>query len=286
MSTHVNSKKMTIPKITGMKGKGRIVSLTAYTTPMAKLMDAIVDIIIVGDSLGMVAYGMDSTMPVTLDMMIRHATAVVTGATQACVVVDLPFATYQESPEIAYRNAARVMAESGAQAVKIEVSEEMVETVAFLARRGIPVMPHIGLTPQYANTLGGFKVQGKSDEEASRLVALARSLERASAFALLVEGTHESAARRITEAVTIPVIGIGASPACDGQVLVTEDVLGLFSDYTPKFAKRYTNLAESVQAAFAEFASEVRLGSFPAAQHCFGVNAKERVETRLGTPNP
>jgi 3-methyl-2-oxobutanoate hydroxymethyltransferase len=278
MSTHVNSKKMTIPKIKAMKGKGRIVSLTAYTTPMARLMDACVDIIIVGDSLGMVAYGMDSTMPVTLEMMIRHARAVVLGASQACVVVDLPFATYQESPEIAYRNAARLMAESGAQAVKLEVSEELVSTVAFLARRGIPVMPHIGLTPQYANALGGFKVQGKSDEEARRLVALARSLEQASAFALLVEGTHESAARQITEAVAIPVIGIGASPACDGQVLVTEDVLGLFSDYMPKFAKRYTNLADSVAAAFSEFASEVRRGAFPAAEHCFGVATKASSE--------
>ncbi|MGY6274750.1 3-methyl-2-oxobutanoate hydroxymethyltransferase [Methylomonas sp. MgM2] len=272
MSTHTNSQRITIPRITSLKGKGRIVSLTAYTAPMAALMDEFVDLIIVGDSTGMVAYGMDSTLTVTLDMMIRHGQAVVKGSSRACVIIDMPFASYQESPQQAFRNAAKVMAETGAQGVKLEGGNEMLETVDFLTSRGIPVMPHIGLMPQHVNAMGGYKFQARTAEDIEQLVALASAFERRNAFSLLIEGTSEAAARNVTEAVRIPTIGIGASPACDGQVLVTEDALGLFSDYTPRFVKRYIDLSALIRDAFARYEHEVRTGAFPALEHCFGVD--------------
>lgn len=272
MSTHTNSQRITIPRIKSLKGKGRIVSLTAYTTPMSALMDEFVDLIIVGDSTGMVAYGMDSTLSVTLDMMIRHGQAVVKGSSRACVIIDMPFASYQESPQQAFRNAAKVMAETGAQGVKLEGGNEMLETVDFLTSRGIPVMPHIGLMPQHVNTMGGYKFQARTTEDIEQLVALALAFERCNAFSLLIEGTSEAAARNVTEAVRIPTIGIGASPACDGQVLVTEDALGLFSDYTPRFVKRYIDLSALIRDAFARYEHDVRTGSFPALEHCFGVD--------------
>lgn len=271
MSTHTSTTKVTTAKIREMKGKGSIVSLTAYTKPMAELMDQFVDLIIVGDSTGMVAYGFDSTLPVTLDMMIAHGAAVVRGAKKACVVIDMPFSTCQESKELAYRNAARVLIETGAQAVKIEGGLELVETVEYLVKRGVPVMPHIGLRPQHANALGGFKAQGRDETAAALLLEEARAYEKAGAVALLVEGVFETAARQITEAISIPTIGIGASPACDGQVLVTEDVLGLFSDYTPKFAKKYVDLSVQIKEVFSEFERDVRTGAFPAEEHCFGM---------------
>ncbi|NQZ39113.1 MAG: 3-methyl-2-oxobutanoate hydroxymethyltransferase [Moritella sp.] len=274
MSTHTSNSKITTTKIQSMKGKGSIVSLTAYTKPMAQMMDQFVDLIIVGDSLGMVAYGFDSTLPVTLDMMIAHGAAVVRGAERACVVIDMPFATYQESKEIAYRNASKVLIETGAQAIKIEGGLEMVETVQFLVNRGIPVMPHIGLRPQHANTQGGFKAQGRDDAAADLLVQEAKEFENAGAFSLLVEGVFENAAKRVTNAIKIPTIGIGASPECDGQVLVTEDVLGLFSDFTPKFAKKYIDLSTTIKEVFAEYEREVRGGDFPTAEHCFGVKVE------------
>ncbi|SGY89353.1 3-methyl-2-oxobutanoate hydroxymethyltransferase 2-Ketopantoate hydroxymethyltransferase 2 [Moritella viscosa] len=274
MSTHTSNNKITTTKIQSMKGKGSIVSLTAYTKPMAQMMDQFVDLIIVGDSTGMVAYGFDSTLPVTLDMMIAHGAAVVRGAERACVVIDMPFATYQESKEIAYRNASKVLIETGAQAIKIEGGLEMVETVQFLVKRGIPVMPHIGLRPQHANTLGGFKAQGRDDAAANLLVQEAKEFENAGAFSLLVEGVFENAAKRVTNAIKIPTIGIGASPECDGQVLVTEDILGLFSDYTPKFAKKYIDLSTTIKGVFAEYEREVRGGDFPTAEHCFGVKVE------------
>ncbi|EDM66221.1 3-methyl-2-oxobutanoate hydroxymethyltransferase [Moritella sp. PE36] len=274
MSTHTSNNKITTTKIQSMKGKGSIVSLTAYTKPMAQMMDQFVDLIIVGDSTGMVAYGFDSTLPVTLDMMIAHGAAVVRGAERACVVIDMPFATYQESKEIAYRNASKVLIETGAQAIKIEGGLEMVETVQFLVKRGIPVMPHIGLRPQHANTLGGFKAQGRDDAAANLLVQEAKEFENAGAFSLLVEGVFENAAKRVTNAIKIPTIGIGASPECDGQVLVTEDILGLFSDYTPKFAKKYIDLSITIKEVFAEYEREVRGGDFPTAEHFFGVKVE------------
>lgn len=272
MSTHISNKKITIPQIKSMKGKGSIVSLTAYTTPMAKLMDEYVDLIIVGDSTGMVAYGLNSTLPVTLDMMINHGAAVVRGTTRACVIIDMPFGSYQESPQQAYRNASRIMIETQAQGVKIEGGEEMLETVEFLVKRGIPVMPHVGLMPQHANSQGGFKVQVRNEEEIEQLVSLSQKYEAVGAFCVLVEGTFEKAARKVTEALKVPTIGIGASPACDGQVLVTEDILGLFTDFTPKFVKRYGNLGEQIKEAFSEYEKDVRSGDFPTNEHCFGID--------------
>lgn len=271
MSTHTSNKKITTKQIKLMKGVGSIVSLTAYSKSMAEMMDPFVDLIIVGDSTGMVVYGLDSTLPVTLDMMIAHGAAVVRGASRACIVIDMPFATYQESKEIAYRNAARVLIETGAQAIKLEGGLEMLETVDFLVKRGIPVMPHIGLKPQHANTLGGFKAQGKTESAGESLIEEAKCFEKAGAFSLLVEGVYENVAADITKEVSIPTIGIGASPYCDGQVLVTEDMLGLFSDYTPKFAKQYLNLSIQITEVFAEFEKEVRSGKFPESKHCFGV---------------
>jgi len=271
MSTHTSNKKITTTKIQSMKGRGSIVALTAYTTPMAQMMDEFVDLILVGDSTGMVAYGFDSTLPVTLDMMIAHGAAVVRGTSRACIVVDMPFATYQESKEIAYRNAARVLIETGAQAVKMEGGLEMVETVEFLVSRGVPVMPHIGLKPQHANALGGFKAQGKDQAAEKQLIEEAHAFENAGAFSLLIEGVYENAAAKVTDAINISTIGIGASPACDGQILVTEDILGVFSDFTPKFAKKYIDLSETIKNVFSEYAQDVRTGAFPAEEHCFGV---------------
>lgn len=269
MSTFAKSTRITIPQIRAMKGPGRIVSLTAYTTIMAKLMDEFVDLIIVGDSTGMIAYGMDSTLQVTLEMMINHGRAVARGASHACVIVDMPFSSYQESSQQAYRNAARIMIETGAQGVKLEGGVEIVETVKFLCERGIPVMPHIGLKPQHVNAMGGFKYQARTDLEIEKLVELAKSLELCGAFAILIEGTSELAARMVTAAVTLPTIGIGASPTCDGQVLVTEDMLGLFPDYTPRFAKQYVELASVMKAAFAQYRDEVRSSAFPTLKHCY-----------------
>jgi len=271
MSTHTSSQKITTSKIQAMKGRGSIVSLTAYTKPMAELMDPFVDLIIVGDSTGMVAYGYDSTLPVTLDMMINHGAAVVRGSQKACVVIDMPYGSYQESKELAFRNAARLLTETGAQGIKVEGGLELVETVEFLVSRGIPVMPHIGLRPQHANTIGGFKAQGRDEAAAKRLVEEAQAFESVGAFSVLIEGVFEAAARRVTQSLAIPSIGIGASPECDGQVLVTEDILGLFSDYTPKFAKKYVDLSAQIKDVFALYEREVRAGEFPAEKHCFGI---------------
>ncbi len=270
MSSHVQHKRHTAPDIQALKGSGRIVSLTAYTSNIAKLMDHAVELIIVGDSVAMVAYGFDSTLPVTLDMMIQHGAAVVRGTNRACVIVDLPFGSYQESKQQAYRNASRVMRETGAQGVKLEAGFEMVETVQYLVERGIPVMPHIGLRPQHAQALGGFKVQAKDTQSQSQLCDIARAFEQAGAFSVLVEGVYRSAANQLTDALSIPVIGIGASPNCDGQVLVTEDLLGLFSEYQPKFAKQYLDLSEQIKTAFEQFRDEVKGGLFPSSQHCYG----------------
>lgn len=275
MSTHLSKNKISITQIQAMKGPGKIVSLTAHSKSMAEMMDDFVDLIIVGDSTGMVVYGLDSTLPVTLDMMIAHGAAVVRGTKKACVVVDMPFATYQESKEIAYRNAAKVLIETGAQAIKLEGGLEMVETVEFLVARGIPVMPHIGLKPQHANTLGGFKAQGKTIDTGNRLIEEAKAFEKAGAFSILIEGVYENVAAKITQEVLIPTIGIGASPHCDGQVLVTEDMLGLFSDYTPKFAKQYLNLRAQIKEVFTEYERDVRSGNFPTDEHCFGTKIKK-----------
>jgi 3-methyl-2-oxobutanoate hydroxymethyltransferase len=270
VSTEIRSKRITTRDIRGRKGGTPIVALTAYTTPVARLLDPHVDILMVGDSLGMVLYGFETTLAVTLEMMINHGAAVVRGSRSACVVVDLPFASYQESRELAFRNAARVMAETGAGAVKLEGGREMADTIAFLVARGIPVMGHVGLMPQSVHAAGGFRTHGKADAEAAAILADARAVADSGAFAVVVEGTVEPLARAVTEAVAIPTIGIGASPSCDGQVLVIDDVLGLFSDFTPKFVKRYAELAPLVEDAARAYAAEVRARAFPAPEHCVG----------------
>ena len=269
MTTQTQTRRIGVPEIRARKGTEPIVSLTAYTTPMARMLDPHVDFLLVGDSLGMVVYGFESTLPVTLDMMIAHGAAVVRGSERACIVVDMPFGTYEASPEIAYANCARVLAETGCAAVKLEGGVAMAETIAFLTARGIPVLAHIGLTPQSVNAFGGFKVQGRGEDRAAEVLADARAVEAAGAFGIVIEGVPEPLARTITQETKIPTIGIGASPACDGQVLVTEDMVGMFGTFTPKFAKRYAELGEQLGEVAATYAEEVRARSFPGPEHCF-----------------
>ena len=219
----------------------------------------------------MVVYGLESTLGVTLDMMIAHGAAVMRGSENACVIVDMPFSSYQESPEQAYRNAARVMIETGCAGVKLEGGTEMAATVEFLNRRSIPVMGHVGLMPQSVNAYGGFRVQGRANEAARAIVADARAIADAGAFAMVIECVVEPVAHEITKTVKIPTIGIGASPNCDGQVLGTEDMAGLFSDFTPRFVHRYAALGEALSAAAADYARDVRARQFPGPEHCFGV---------------
>lgn len=252
-----------------MKGGTPIVCLTAYTTPVARLLDAHCDLLLVGDSLGMVLYGMDNTIAVTLDMMIAHGKAVMRGVSRSCVIVDMPFGTYQESRERAYRNAVRILQETGCDAVKLEGGAEMAETIAFLAARGIPVMGHIGLMPQQVQTAGGFRAVGHTPEEADKIRRDAAAVDAAGAFAIVVEGTVETLAGEITSAVAAPTVGIGASAACDGQILVSDDMLGLFSDFTPRFVKRYDALGARIDTAVKAYAEEVRARSFPAEEHTF-----------------
>jgi 3-methyl-2-oxobutanoate hydroxymethyltransferase len=256
-----------------VKGGPPIVGLTAYTAPIARLLDPHVDFLLVGDSLGMVVYGFDSTVPVTVEMMIAHGAAVVRGSSQALVVVDLPFGSYQASTEQAFRTAARIVAETGCTAVKLEGGAEMADTVRFLTERGIPVMGHVGLMPQSLNISGGFKVQGRGERQADRVAADAAAIAEAGAFSLVIEGTIEPVARTITESVPVPTIGIGASPMCDGQILVTDDVLGLFTQFKPRFVKRYAELAPLIAQAAAEYAAEVRARRFPGPEHCFGMKS-------------
>ncbi|MDH0339343.1 3-methyl-2-oxobutanoate hydroxymethyltransferase [Metapseudomonas otitidis] len=271
MSSHTRVSRISVPELARRKGPGSIVSLTAYSTPMARWVDAQADLIIVGDSLGMVLYGLPSTLGVSLEMMIAHGQAVMRGSERACVAVDLPFGSYQASPEQAFHAAARVLRETGAAAVKLEAGEALAETVAFLVARGVPVLAHVGLMPQQVNVLGGFKAQGLEAAGAERVRRDALAMQAAGAFAVVLEGIAESLARLLSEELAIPTIGIGASPACDGQVLVTEDALGLFGDYQPRFVKRYAALAPSIEQALAAYAEDVRQGRFPELGHCFGV---------------
>ena len=267
----VVGRRLTVPDIGARKGGTPVVCLTAYTTPMARMLDPHVDLLLVGDSLGMVLYGLDSTLGVNLDMMIAHGQAVMRGSQAACVIVDMPFGTYQESREQAFRNCAQVMADVRCQGIKLEGGEEMAETVDLLVRCGIPVMGHVGLTPQSVNAFGGFKAQGRDEAAADRICNDARAIAGAGAFAIVVEGVPEPLGRRITEEISVPTIGIGASPACDGQVLVTEDILGLFGDFKPKFVKRYAELTPTVEEAARRYAAEVRAREFPSAEYCFGI---------------
>ena len=269
MSTATRQRGITIPAIQARKGGDPIVCLTAYSTPMAKILDPICDLILVGDSLGMVLYGMPTSLGVTLDMMIAHGAAVMRGAERACVIVDLPFGSYKESPQVAYRVAAKVLSETGAHGVKLEGGAEMAETVAFLTARGIPVMGHIGLTPQSIHADGGFHAHGRNDAEAARLMADAAAIAGAGAFSVVVEGTIEPVARRITESIPVPTIGIGASAACDGQILVTDDLTGLFTDFKPKFVKRYAEVGAAIGEAARAYAEDVRSRRFPGPEHLY-----------------
>lgn len=271
--SHQNSlpaKRLSIPEITARKGAEKIVILTAYTAPIAALLDAHCDMLMVGDSLGMVVYGMDSTLPVTLDMMIAHGAAVVRSAKRAAVVVDLPFGSYQASPEQAFMSAARVMKETGCQAVKLEGGAEIAETIRHLTRHGIPVMAHVGLMPQHVHQQGGFKAQGKEAAAHRTILNDAKAVAEAGAFAVVLEGMMEPLAAEITANLSIPTIGIGASPACDGQVLVVDDMLGMF-EHTPRFVKKFADLRSSITSAVRDYAFEVRRGSFPGEAQCYGV---------------
>jgi len=259
-------RRLTVPKIRARKADGvtaePIVMLTAYTARQAQLLDAHCDVLLVGDSLGQVIYGLPSTVPVTLEMMANHAAAVVRGSYHAVVVVDMPFGSYEGSPQQAFESAALLLKASGAAAVKLEGGEAMAETVEFLVNRGIPVMGHVGLTPQAVNVLGGYGARGRSEAEAGKIVRDARIIDNAGAFAIVLEGVIEPIADQVAKAVPCPIIGIGASAQCDGQVLVTDDMLGMF-ERVPRFVKRYDDLATRVSAAAKAYAEEVRARTFP-----------------------
>ena len=259
-------RRLTVPAIRRRKVDGvtaePVVMLTAYTARQAQLLDAHCDLLLVGDSLGQVIYGLDSSVPVTLEMMIAHGAAVGRGSYHSVVVVDLPFGTYEASPQAAFASASRVLKETGCAAIKLEGGEAMADTVAFLVARGIPVMGHVGLTPQAVNVLGGYNARGRSDAEAAKIVADAKALDDAGAFAIVIEGVVEPIAIEVTRAVACPTIGIGASAQCDGQVLVTEDMLGMF-DRVPRFVKRYEEIAEVIGRAAETYAAEVRARTFP-----------------------
>ena len=256
------ARRLAAPDITALKGKAPIVCLTAYTAPMAGLLDEVCDILLVGDSVGMVVHGLDNTVGVTLEMMILHGQAVMRGSKRAMVVIDMPFGSYEGGPEAAYANAVRVMKETGAQAIKLESGPAVAETIAFLTARGVPVMGHVGLRPQQVLVEGGFRAKGRSNLEHAQVLDEAKGAARAGAFAMVVEGVTESLARAITTELEIPTIGIGASPACDGQVLVTDDMLGLF-DWTPKFVRRYADLKTEIGRAVEQYAADVRARRFP-----------------------
>ncbi len=261
-------KALTAAAIRARKGGAPIVCLTAYTAPMARIVDAHADVILVGDSLGMVVHGLPSTVGVTLEMMILHAQAVRRTASRALIVVDLPFGSYEESPAQAFASAARIMGETGCGAVKLEGGAAMAPTIAFLAARGVPVMAHVGLTPQAVHAIGGYRVQGRG-EDAARVLADARAVAEAGAFSVVLEKVTEGVARRATADIAIPTIGIGASPACDGQVLVLDDILGLFADFRPSFVQRYAELGAAADAAVAAYAADVRARRFPGPEHTF-----------------
>lgn len=262
------------PDIRARKGTAPLVVLTAYTTPVARLVDAHCDIALVGDSVGMVLHGMPSTLGVTLEMMILHGRAVVRGLSKAMAVIDMPFGSYEESPQQAYRNAARLMSETGAPAVKLDGGQHMADTIAFLTARGVPVMAHVGLTPQSVNTLGGYKVVGR-EEEAVKVMTDAKACEDAGAFSIVLEKVPVGLAGRITAELAIPTIGIGAGVDCDGQVMVVDDMLGLFTDFRPKFVKRYAELGKTADQAIADYAAEVRARTFPAPEHGFAYQVKK-----------
>ena len=270
--TPVPGKRMTVPAIRGHKNAGQtdqpLVMLTAYTMRMAQLLDPHCEMLLVGDSLGQVIYGLPSTVPVTMEMMCAHGAAVVRGSWHALVAVDMPFGSYEASPQQAFKSASRIMKETGCAAVKLEGGEAMAETIEFLAHRGIPVIGHVGLTPQAVNVLGGYGARGRSADEAAKIIGDAKAVADAGAFCIVVEGVMEQIAEQVTAAVSCPVIGIGASPKCDGQVLVTEDMLGLF-ERTPRFVKRYADMATEIGDAVGRYADEVRARAFPTDEQTY-----------------
>lgn len=270
MSQITTAKRRLAPEITALKGVRPIVSLTSYHAHTAAIADKYCDFLLVGDSLGMVMHGFETTVPVPLDLMIMHGRAVVRGAKRALVVIDMPFGTYEESPEVAFRNAARVMKETDCGAVKLEGGRRMAKTIDYLVERGIPVMAHIGLTPQAVNVIGGFKPQGRDKSEWAALEEDARVVTEAGAFAVVLEAMAGELAERITTAIAIPTIGIGASSSCDGQILVMEDMLGL-SPRVPKFVREFGRIGNAIEKAISSYADEVRGGRFPAEEHSYSV---------------
>lgn len=274
MSKQAGTMRVTARQIFARKGAEKIVGLTAYTAPLAALLDSHVDFLLVGDSVGMVVHGYPNTTSVTLDMMVLHGQAVMRGSAHALVVVDLPFGSYESDPPTAYRAAVRVMQETGCQAVKIEACAGAAEIVSFLVGRGIPVMGHVGLRPQAAHIDGGFKTKGRTEAERQRVLDEAKAMDRSGAFAIVVEGVTASLADEITAAVKAPTIGIGASANCDGQILVTDDMLGLF-EWTPKFVRRYGDLRGLITRAASDYAADVRSGQFPSRSetYAFGSGA-------------
>lgn len=279
------SNKITVPMLRERKGVGpKIVAVTAYDATLARLLDdAEVDVLLVGDSLGMVVQGLPNTLPVTLAEMCYHARAVARATRHAHLVGDMPFMSFQVSVQQAVANAGRMLKEGAVEAVKIEGGEEFAEHVHAIVTAGIPVMGHVGLTPQAVHVMGGFRVQGKGDQAAARILAGARALEQAGAYSIVIEGVPAPLARRITDAVAVPTIGIGAGPDCDGQVLVCYDYLGMVRNLRPKFVKRYAELGDAVVDATRAFAREVRDGTFPSHEHCFGLDASRTAEEPTGT---
>ena len=273
MSTQQEIRRLTAPDIRARKGGAPVVCLTSYHAHTARLVDRFCDVILVGDSLGMVMHGFETTVPVTLDMMILQGHAVMRGSRQALVVVDMPFGSYEASKEQAFTSCARVLKETLCGAVKLEGGRRMAETIAFLVERGIPVMGHVGLTPQSINTIGSFRAQGRVEADWAPIEADAKAVADAGAFSVVVEAVAEPLARRITSAVAIPTIGIGASPTCDGQILVLEDMLGL-SPRVPKFVKRYGDLGPGIEKAISDYAGEVRSRTFPGPEHVYGMRPK------------
>jgi 3-methyl-2-oxobutanoate hydroxymethyltransferase len=270
MSVQAPIRRITAPEIRARKGGEPIVTLTAYHAHTAAIADDLVELLLVGDSLGNVMYGMETTVPVTLDMMIIQGQAVVRGSKRALVVIDMPFGSYEESPSEAFRNAVRVLKETGAGAVKVEGGVRTAETIRFLTERGVPVMAHIGLTPQSVLTLGGFKAQGRDEKEWDSILADAKAVDEAGAFSIVIEAVAEPLAAKITSLVQAPTIGIGASASCDGQILVMEDMLGL-NERVPKFVKKYGSLKDHIRGAIEGYAAEVRDRNFPAPEHTYSM---------------
>ena len=268
MSRPAQNKALNAADILARKGMSPLVCLTAYTTPVAKLADEHCDLVLVGDSVGMVLHGLTSTLDVTMEMMTLHGRAVARGIERALMVIDMPFGSYEESPAQAFRNAARLMADTSAGAVKLEGGRHMADTIRFLTERGIPVMAHIGLTPQAVNAIGGYKVQGRGTD-AARIRDDAQAVADAGAFSVVLEKVPAALADDITAQISIPTVGIGASAGCDGQILVIDDMLGLFDAFKPKFVKRYAHLAADASAPIATYAAEVRARTFPCAEHIF-----------------